>query len=216
MAYRSNDSGCGCLIAIFVVMAVISGIRSCTEHLIDGDLKLPKLGSGRVSGGSGGYGTSNGYNVKYNQTTSPNTNSSLRDYTHTNSQPTEYREGSNAHHSKSNSTSNTSSDYSSSISTSTNSGSLPPSSINKISTNSNTQKPTTYYKTCTLCGGTGKSNVSHWYYADNLSTCIECGRKDTHVHKEFITCSSCSGKGRFLIEKVNGPLGEMEIYHDDR
>ena len=67
MAYRNNDSGCGCVIAILVVMTIIAGVKNCTMMLINGEIKFPKLGSGHVSGGSGEYGTSNGDNVKYNQ-----------------------------------------------------------------------------------------------------------------------------------------------------
>lgn len=216
MAYRNNDSGCGCVIAILVVMTIIAGVKNCTMMLINGEIKLPKLGSGHVSGGSGEYGTSNGYNVKYNQTTSPNYNSSSRDYTHTNSQPTEYREGTNLQHSNTNAIDNASSYSSNSNSSSSISGSVYSSSINTSSTNSNTQKPKTYYKICTTCDGTGKRHTFYWFNKNVMgSSCSECGRTDSHRHDEIVTCESCSGKGRILMEKVNGPLGEIESRHVD-
>ena len=214
MAYRNND-GCGCILAIIIVMAIISGIRGCTEHLIKGDLKLPKLGSDHVSGGSGSYGTSNGYNVKYEQTTSPNNNSSMRDYTHTNEQPTEYREGSNLKHSNTNAVGNTSSSGNNSSPTSGSFSSSSP-SINSISNKGNTQKSNTYYKICSLCDGTGKRRIFHWFNDDALSpSCPECGRTDPHHHDKTITCNACSGEGKILMEKVNGPSGEIEFQHID-
>lgn len=211
MAYRNNDNGCGCLIAIFVVVAIISGVKSCTKHLINGDLELPKLGSSRVSGGSGGSGTSNGYNVKYKQTTSPNSNSSLRDYTHTNSQPTEYREGNNTQ--KANDYSGNSSSYSSSDINSI-SNSTSHSSISGTNSNvTNTSKPKTYYKTCSLCDGTGKREVFYYFFEDptGLRKCDKCSRTDNHRHGEIDECQACSGKGKIKMEIIDGPLGEMEI-----
>ncbi len=214
MAYRRNDSGCGCLLAIIIVMAIISGVRGCAEKLIDGDIKLPKLGSSRVSGGSGGYGTSNGYNVKYKQTTSPNYNSSLKDYTHTNSQPTEYREGTNLQHSNKNATGNTSSYSSSANSSSPISGSSSSSSINTFPTSSKSQKPKTYYKNCEWCKGTGKREIFEWFYGSVPgleNSCWRCGRTDKHRHDDIITCDKCDGKGRIKMETINTPLGEMEV-----
>ena len=202
MAYRNND-GCGCILAFIIVMAILTGIERCSESLINGEFKLPKFGSGHVHGGSGGYGTSNGYNVKYNQTTSPNTNSSLRDYTHTNSQPTEYREGKSMQHSNSNANTigNTSSSYSSGNNSSSTSGSSSSSSINSISTNSNTQQSNPYYKPCTVCNGSGKRHTFHWFYENAAgSSCFECGRTDSHRHDEIITCEACSGEGKSLVK----------------
>lgn len=209
---HSNNDGCGCILAFIIVMAIISGVRSCTEHLIKGDLELPRFGSGHVSGGSGGYGTSNGYNVKYNQTTSPNSNSSLRDYTNTNSQPTEYREGKNSEQTSSNSsstgngTNNSNSVFNSSS----------PSSAASNTNSSNLRQPKTYYKTCSICNGTGK-RISYDMFNDfGLGTkCGTCGRTDTHRHEEIVTCELCSGRGKILMEKVDGPLGEMEVQHVD-
>ena len=210
MAYRNND-GCGCMFiaALVIVAAIVSGIRGC----VNGDIKLPRFGSSHVSGGSGSYGTSNGYNVKYNQTTSPNNSSSLRDYTHTNNQPTEYREGRNTQSSSTNSVDNSSSrSYGVSNSSSLNSSSS--STIGNSVTITNTQKPKTYYKTCDWCKGTGKRNTFEWFYGDQMGvglSCYKCGRSDKHRHDEIVECDACSGKGKIKMEIVDGPLGEMEM-----
>lgn len=203
------NSGCNCLIISVIVLAfVISGARS----LINGDIKLPRFGSSHVSGGSGSYGTSNGYNVKYKNTTAPNSNSSLRDYTNTNSQPTEYREGKNSKQTSSNSsstsigTNNSNSVFNSSS----------PSSATSNTNSSNLRQPKTYYKTCSRCNGTGIRSMFHIFNENVMGTsCHECGRTDTHHHDETITCEACSGEGKILMEKVNGPLGEMEVQHVD-
>lgn len=198
-------------IAVLVIIsALVSGVKGC----INGDIRMPKLGSSRVSGGSGDYGTSNGYNVKYKQTTSPNYNSSLKDYTHTNSQPTEYREGTNLQHSNKNAAVNTSSYSSSANSSSPISGSSSSSSINTFSNSGNAQKPKTYYKNCEWCKGTGKREVFEWFYGsvpglDN--SCWRCGRTDKHRHDDIITCDKCDGKGRIKMETINTPLGEIEV-----
>lgn len=204
------NSGCNCLIIIAIALAiVVSGVRSC----INGDIKLPRFGSSHVRGGSGGYGTSNGYNVKYNQTTSPNNNSSLRDYTNTNSQPTEYREGKNSEQTSSNSsstsigTNNANSVFNSSS----------PSSAASNTNSSNLRHPKTYYKTCSICNGTGKRKFYDMFNDYGLGAkCLTCGRTDTHRHEEIVTCELCSGRGKILMEIVDGPLGEMEVQHVDR
>lgn len=195
---HSNNDGCGCILAFIIVMAIISGVRSCTEHLIKGDLELPRFGSGHVRGGSGGYGTSNGYNVKYNQTTSPNSNSSLRDYTSTNSQPTEYREGMNSEQTSSNSsstsvgTNNSNSVFNSSS----------PSSVTSNANSSNLQQPKTTYVTCSFCNGTGKMIFYVMFDDFGLGEkCGTCGRTDVHRHEDIMTCLSCNGEGKILIEK---------------
>lgn len=209
---HSNNDGCGCILAFLIVMAIISGVRSCTEHLIKGELELPRFGSGHVSGGSGGYGTSNGYNVKYNQTTSPNSNSSLRDYTNTNSQPTEYREGKNSEQTSSNSSST-------SVGTNNSNSVFNSSSTSSATSNtnsSNVQEPKTYYKTCTICNGTGKrKSYSFFNGYGGMIKCGICDRTDAHRHEEIVTCESCSGKGKILMEKTDGILGEMEVRHVD-
>jgi DnaJ-class molecular chaperone len=212
MAYRRNDSGCGCLLVFFIVVGILSGIRGCTEKMINGDLKMPKFGSSRVSGGSGGYGASNGYNVKYKQTTSPNYNSSSNDYTHTNSQPTEYRDGRNTQPSSTNSVENSSSrSYGVSNSSSLNSSSS--STIGNSPTTTNTQKPNSYYKTCEWCNGTGKRNTFEWFDPSFIGSekCWRCGRSDKHRHDDIIDCDRCNGKGRIKMETINTPLGEMEV-----
>ena len=211
MAYRSNSNGCGCIIVFIIVMAIIAGIRGCTEKLINGDLKLPKLGSSHVGSGSGGNGTSNGYNVEYNQTSSPSNNGSLEDYTHTNDQPTEYQDGRSTSPSSSNSVydspsrsmsvDNSSSNYSSS------------SAAGNNTTISNRQGAKTYYKTCGLCGGKGKRTINEWYFGEVMwgRACPKCGRSDEHCHSEIVECDVCSGKGKIKMEIVDGPFGEMEI-----
>lgn len=214
MAYRNNNSGCGCLLVFFLVAGILSGIRGCTEKMINGDLKMPKFGSSRVSGGSGGYGTSNGYNVKYKQTTSPNYNSSSNDYTHTNSQPTEYRDGRNTQPSSTNSVDNSSSrSYDVSNSSSLNSSSS--STIENSPTITKTQKPNSYYITCDWCKGTGKRNTFEWFIGSlpgGIETsCWRCGRTDKHRHDDIIECEKCYGKGRIKMETINTSLGEMEV-----
>lgn len=196
MAYRSNDSGCGCIMVFIVVMAIISGIRGCTEKLINGDLKLPKLGSSHVSGGSGGYGTSNGYNVQYNQTTSPSKNNSLMDYTETNKQPTEYREGSNSE------------------SAVKESKVISPSQpvVDNTSKIHDDSSPS-YYKTCNWCGGTGKRNEPYIFLGNDfiVGSCPYCARTDHHRHDKIVDCAMCSGKGQVKVKRVMTPVGEMEV-----
>jgi DnaJ-class molecular chaperone len=218
MAYRSNDNGCGCIIVFFVICAVISGIRSCTEHLIKGDIKLPKSGSSRVSGGSGGYGTSNGYNVKYKNTTSPNYNSSNNTYEYTNSAPTEYKDGSNRSKDYStkqstNSSISHQSVNSSSISTSSTSNNVAssPSSItcpncggfgfessnnSVITCTTCNGKGTIKYKKCNYCDGKGYT-VTMFKIFEEGESCGMCNRGDRHVHENVkVECIFCSGTGR--------------------
>ncbi len=199
MAYRNND-GCGCLLAIIIVAAIISGIRGCTEHLIKGDLKLPRFGSSHVSGGSGGYGTSNGYNVEYKQTTSPNNNGSLKDYTHTNSQPTEYREGKKGKN-QSNNTMITPSN------SSNNSNTLPTKSSTSRSINDNeynalnNNKIIKGYKTCDKCNGKGYVDLGDYWFEGNENgiPCAVCFRSDRHKHERKYSCGKCFGSGKMMI-----------------
>ena len=220
MAYSRNNSGCGCIITMFVVMGIFSGIRSCTEGLINGDLKLPKFGSSRVGGGSGGTGTSNGYNVVYKNTTSPNYNSSTNDYTHTNDLPTEYREGRSEQDANSNSSTSTtfSTPTTSSPSTSTSNGinssnsvfNSTPSSSATINTNSlKSQENKTYYKTCPLCNGKGKVNHTYWYHG--VFGCFYCDKTEEHYHDILSTCSRCFGEGKILMTKTTTQFDEIDM-----
>ena len=207
MANGRNNSGCGCLLAIIIVAGIVSGIRSCTEHLIKGDIKLPKFGSGHVSGGSGGYGTSNGYNVQYNQTTAPNNNSSLKDYTFTNSQPTEYREGKNLQHSNSLSTpAPNSSTINSSNSTSNSTSTTIFDHSNNVTS---TQKSKTNYMTCDKCNGTGVIVKEQFCFLGNEdgTPCVICQRSDRHYHDIEYSCSKCLGTGKIKMEIIDAPFG---------
>ena len=194
MAYRRNDSGCGCLLAIIVVMAIISGVRGCTEKLIDGDIKLPKLGSSRVSGGSGGYGTSNGYNVKYKQTTSPNYNSSLRDYTETNNLPTEYKEGSTTQSSSSQSP--LQSEINNSTSTQSPAQSNNSTRIDEIISDYEKQ-----FTTCPECNGNGYYLRTWTFTGESGNPCVICWKSEKHEHvNEQLKCYRCMGSGKVRIE----------------
>lgn len=201
---ESVNRGCNCLI---ISVLVLGFVISCAKSLINGDIKLPRLGSSHVRGGSGNYGTSNGYNVRYKQTTSPNYNSSLSDYTYTDYQPTEYREGKSSQHINSNSSSThngTNSSNSVLNSSSSSSGTY-------NTSNSNMQKKSrTYYKLCPACKGNGKK-ISYYYFNNFGSSliCGKCSSADPHGHEELITCELCSGKGQIYI----GPLGETELTH---
>ena len=190
MAYRRNDSGCGCMIiaALFIIAALVSGIRGC----VSGDIKLPKFGSSRVSGGSGGYGTSNGYNVKYKQTTSPNYNSSSRDYTDTNNQPTEYRDGSTNHSSSSQSHLQTESNSSTSMQSPVQSNS----SIDEIISENEKQ-----FTTCPKCNGKGYILRSWTFTGESGNPCVICWKSEKHEHvNEQLKCYHCMGNGKVRIE----------------
>ena len=91
-----------------------------------------------------------------------------------------------------------------------------PSSAASNTNSSNLRHPKTYYKTCSICNGTGKRIFYDMFNDYGLGTkCWICGRTDTHRHEEIVTCELCSGEGKILMEKVNGPLGEMEVRHFD-
>ena len=201
MAYRSNNSGCGCIIVFIVVMAIISGIRGCTEKLINGDLKLPKLGSSHVSGGSGGYGTSNGYNVQYNQTTSPSKHNSLMDYTETNKQPTEYREGRTENNTNiSTSTDNIISSPQNEINSSkpnntTNNSSLR--SLDNVNVNSIVKIKNI---TCPDCKGDGHVLKTWTFTGESGNPCVICWKSGRHEHvNEPIVCARCMGRGEIIV-----------------
>lgn len=197
MAYRKNDSGCGCMFfaALFLVAALVSGIRGC----VNGDIKMPRLGSSRVSGGSGGYGTSNGYNVKYKQTTSPNYNSSSNDYTHTNSQPTEYKDNNSNRTNTSSSTENynpmpQSGTHSSNLDNTSNTSSLKSLDAEDIIIGSNLQ-----YVTCPDCNGDGRFYRTWSFTGGNGNLCAICLRDDAHEHTTAMPCPKCKGSGTVPI-----------------
>lgn len=210
--YRSNNSGCGCAFFIVIILfaAVVSGIRG----VVSGDIKLPRSGSHRVSGGSGGYGTSNGYTVRYKTTTAPNYNSSNKDYSHTDNQPTEYREGNN---NQSSNTSRNNNAYNSSCSPNSNSSYTNTTGSNNSEMNSNIfQKPSPRYRTCSLCNGSGKQAKTYWYYGEDhplgssIIHCGSCNRTDTHSHQVQVTCEKCWGKGKVEVRESSLLGGEVE------
>ncbi len=178
MARGSSGNGCGCIIVFIVVMAIIAGIRGCSEKLINGDLNLPKHGSSHVGGGSGGYGTSNGYNVQYDRTTSPSKNNSQRDYTDTNNQPTEYREGRSENNS---STAGSTQSY-------------------PVSTNNSSINTGILYKSCNYCDGTGTRTTLYLFEGISGETCKTCGRSDRHIHEEKKVCVFCDGEGKIKVK----------------
>lgn len=202
MAYRRNNSGCGCLLVFFIVVGILSGIRGCTEKMINGDLKMPKFGSSRVSGGSGGYSTSNGYNVKYNQTTSPNYNSSSNDYTNTNSLPTEYREGKqfqNSNNSSNHSYSNESSHSQPQGSSYTSTQESPRSTIDEIVSEYEKQ-----FTTCPICHGSGEVIMSWTFTGESGNPCIFCWKTEKHEHiNEPKRCNRCFGSGKVRVDEEN-------------
>ena len=188
---ESVNSGCNCLIISVIVLALVI---SCARSLINGDIKLPRFGSSHVSGGSGSYGTSNGYNVKYKQTTSPNYNSSLRDYTHTNNQPTEHRDGR--------------------IERSSNSPvDLQPQKQNNQSSQIPVQMNSSnafydiisdyerQFTTCPECKGKGYVLRSWTFTGESGSPCVICWKTERHEHvNEEQRCYKCMGNGKVRIE----------------
>ena len=187
---RDSFSGCGCFLAIIVVASILGGIRSCVVSLINGDNPLPSFGSSKVSGGSGGYGTSNGYNVKYKNTTSPNYNSSQKDYSYTDQYPTEQKEGSESRSQKTD-RDNTidsmirSAEQSMLIDMLTRAG------------NAGTQKEITI--TCVNCNGTGEVKYVFSPMDGFDMTCPRCGRKDYHAHEKE-KCTTCDGTGEKKVQ----------------
>lgn len=196
MAYRRNNSGCGCLLVFFIVVGILSGIRGCTEKMINGDLKMPKFGSGRVSGGSGGYGTSNGYNVKYKQTTSPNYNSSSNDYTHTNSQPTEYK----SNNPNSSNISSSTERYNSLPQSSTNTSKQDYSS-NALDVEEIVSSVKSQYMTCPECNGNGHILKTWTFTEESGNPCVICWKSERHEHvNEPVTCYRCMGRGEIMVK----------------
>ncbi len=199
MAYRKKDSGCGCMFfaALFLVAALISGIRGC----VSGDIKMPRFGSSRISGGSGGYGTSNGYNVKYKQTTSPNYNSSSNDYTHTNSQPTEFKDNNSNRTNTSSSTENynplpQSGTHSSQLDNTSNTSSVKTLNAEDIISSVKSQ-----YVTCPDCNGKGHILKTWTFTGESGNPCVICWKSERHEHvNEPVTCYGCMGRGEILKE----------------
>lgn len=185
------NRGCNCLIVLVIAFAfVVSGVRS----LINGDIKLPRFGSSHVSGGSGGYGTSNGYNVKYKQTTSPNYNSSLRDYTETNNLPTEYKEGSTTQ--SSSSQSHLQSEINSSTSTQSTAQSNNSTRIDEIISDYEKQ-----FTTCPECNGNGYYLRTWTFTGESGNPCVICWKSEKHEHvNEQLKCYRCMGSGKVRIE----------------
>ena len=194
---ESVNSGCNCLIISVIVLALVI---SCARSLINGDIKLPRFGSSHVSGGSGSSGTSNGYNVNYKQTTAPNRNSSLRDYTHTNSQPTEYREGGKNNNQSNNPMITPSNSSNNSHTLPTKSSTSP--SINENEYNvSNSIEIIKGYKTCDNCNGKGFVDLGDYWFEGNENgiPCAVCSRTDRHQHERKYMCGKCSGSGKMMI-----------------
>ena len=173
---RDSFSGCGCFLAIIVVVGILGGIRSCVVSLINGDNPLPSFGSSKVSGGSGGYGTSNGYNVKYKNTTSPNYNSSQKDYSYTDQYPTEYKEGERRRKP-----------------TPQEKMGVHYQIMNEIEKERKEQKGE--FKKCHMCKGTGVYIAEYVPMDRFITSCPTCGKKDHHFHAPE-KCNMCNGTGK--------------------
>ena len=233
--YRRNNSGCGCNLFIIMLFfaAVVGGIRD----IVNGDIKLPKIGSYRVSGGSGRIGTSNGYNVQYRTTTEPNYKSSNLDYSNTNDFPTEYQDGNSLQRTNSSVVSNanisssmsnndnlhtTSSVISNTINTSSMSNHYNSHTISSeidytLKNPSNIRNNSPRYETCSVCNGSGEQTSTYWYFGEDHSFgnsiihCGYCNRIDTHSHQEQVTCMKCLGKGKVEVMETSLLGGEMEV-----
>lgn len=162
MSSNSDSKGfCGCIVALWIFVAICSGIRSCIVGIFTGEVELPRFGSSRVSGGYGSHGTSNGYNVKYQQSTSPNYNSSSDDYSYTNDKATEHKKGSNSY---------------SVPSKSSNHSSPSSGSYSNIKIESKYQN-SSLKNVCPVCNGTGTVNRQYWNgkgYSITQSWCNYC------------------------------------------
>lgn len=168
---RDSGPGCGCILAFIIAVAIFCGIRSCVVSIITGEKKLPSFGSSKVSGGSGGHGTSNGYNVKYKNTTSPNYNSSQNDYSHTDQYQTEFENGR--------------------LQKKAPKGSLSE-AIEKYEKEKKSGKE---IKKCPDCEGSGIS-IYKFRPSDGMgNSCLICGDKDSHLHP-MGECKTCNGTGR--------------------
>ena len=190
MAYN-NDNGCGCM--AWLILIVILGIISGVKHCIRGDIKLPQWGSSHVSGGTSGTGTSNGYNVKYQQTTPPNNNNSGRDFTDTNKYPTEYQNGKSSSNIQS-----SNNDVGRTIQNEDDG------QVFEAPDNNSFHQPRIVEKevTCSRCKGTGiEENANDYIYFDEEEIkCHRCDKTVFHKHIEKEKCWTCNGTG---IERVS-------------
>ena len=235
MAYgdytHHNGGGCGCFL-IFLFYAfifILGGISRCTRSMINGEIKLPRLGSSHVSGGTGSYGTSNGANVQYQQSTTPKYNDNTQDYTNSNPNKTEIGSG------------NTNSSNSYQYSSPNNTQSQPTLKYRTITY----EQQCSYCngsgvvicpicrgsgftkRTCDFCNGTGgKRRVACFYCRNGLTSpgtycitcggsgyteesCMSCGGSGYHSDvcqncdfmKHTVTCSHCKGWGEVTMER---------------
>lgn len=199
---KNRDTGCGCYFAVIIIIAIISGIKSCTMHLIKGDYDLPSF---RQT--SGNSGTSNSNYDKHKISASPVNihNNSFKNNTNTSTNKIqkelqEYRSTQNQ---------NSNSIIRNSCSSNMNHTSSAPTTdyqsiINRIPAPQNVQEPKTYNKTCSRCQGTGTIEHNYFYEAIKGISCGTCGRTDSHSHKEYVKCDFCHGLGKVKIKIING------------
>lgn len=213
----SNGDGCGnvlfgCAFVYLLCAVIVAGVKGC----VSGDIKIPKYRSNHVGGGSGYYGTSNGSNVYYNQTTIPNYNSTNRVFHSSITNPTKERESKESAYNKTLSTfhnsiySQTASNNSiSRSSTTTSSNSFYTyNSLDGNSSNSNNtfaQQKQNDNKPCPLCNGKGKRKETVVYsefalFGSKNEGCDRCSRQDTHTHEYEAECWYCDGKG--IVESM--------------
>ena len=184
---RYNGPGCGGILAIIYIIGMIWAMGSFVNYLFSGktQIEMPKSGSSKVSGGSGGYGTSNGYNVKYKNTTSPNYNSSQKDYSYTDQYPTEYKEGRESRSQKT--------DKDKTIDSMIRSAEQ--SLLFDMIMGTENKEITI---TCVNCNGTGKVSYVFSPMDGFDMTCPRCGR-NYHAHEKE-KCTTCDGTGEKKVQ----------------